>query len=112
MNAESALREARMVGLITLATGVTLTAAPGRVGPLFGVEDRSTARLLGLADLALVPGLLGGTPRWPWTAARAVVNLPMAAVLARGPRTAGRVVALALTVRDAQVARTLHRERR
>jgi hypothetical protein len=30
-------------------------------------------------DLALVPGLMRGRPRWPWMLARAAANLPIAA---------------------------------
>ena len=40
-----------------------------------GIADPFAARLVGLADLALVPGLLRGRPRWPWLAARAGLNV-------------------------------------
>ena len=36
-------------------------------------------RLIGAADLVLVPGLLRGEPRWPWMIGRAALNLAMAA---------------------------------
>jgi hypothetical protein len=63
------------VGVVTTAIGGVLLAAPNRAGPLMGLDDPRAARLVGLADLALVPGLLRGRPRWPWLAARVGLNL-------------------------------------
>ena len=60
---------------MTSAIGAALTVAPNRAGPLMGIEDPLAARLVGLADLALVPGLLRGRPRWPWLAARVGLNV-------------------------------------
>ena len=42
-------------------------------------------RLVGLADLALVPGLLRGEPRWPWMFGRAALNLGQAAYFHGSP---------------------------
>ncbi len=112
MDVNTACSNSRLVGLITLGTGAALVLAPGRLGRLAGIDDCRTARLLGAADLSLAPGLLSGRPRWPWMAARAALNLPMAAVLARSSRTSARLSAvnlLALTATDARVALTLHR---
>ena len=72
---DAAARAAVRVGLVTSAIGAALTAAPNRAGPLVGLADPFAARLVGLADLALVPGLLRGRPRWPWLAARAGLNV-------------------------------------
>ncbi|MEO7449172.1 MAG: hypothetical protein ABI336_12940 [Humibacillus sp.] len=51
------------------------------------------ARVIGALDLALVPGLLGGRPRWPWLAARAAANVLTATTLLR--TSAPRVVPVA-----------------
>ena len=71
-----------LVGCVTLAAGVVLTAAPGLVTRPLSLEGQDAAvRAVGLADLALVPGLLRGEPRWPWMIARAALNLGQAAYL-------------------------------
>ena len=71
------------VGCVTLAAGVALVAAPGRVGAAVGLTGRDAElRAVGAADLALVPGLLLGRPRWPWMAGRAALNLAQAAYFA------------------------------
>jgi hypothetical protein len=71
------------VGCVTLAAGVALVAAPGRVGAAFGLDGRDAElRAVGAADLVLVPGLLAGRPRWPWMAGRAALNLAQAAYIA------------------------------
>jgi hypothetical protein len=72
---DDAERAAIRVGVITTVMGGLLAAAPARVGPLTGVADPRAARVIGLVDLALVPGLIRGRPRWPWLAARAGLNL-------------------------------------
>jgi hypothetical protein len=71
-------------------------------------------RAIGIADLALVPGLLTGRPRWPWVAARAGLNLTIAAFLVASrpcgqtPRPLAAAAALiAVTMRDMRVAATL-----
>jgi hypothetical protein len=70
------------VGLVTLAAGSALLAAPGRASGLLGLDGQDTAlRAIGVSDLILVPGLLRGTPRWPWMAARAALNMGLAAYL-------------------------------
>jgi hypothetical protein len=97
----------RLVGFITLVAGVALVAAPGRTAELLGLEGQDTAiRLVGAADLALVPGLLANRPRW--MVARAAVDLAQAAYLAGvAPQSsqpdrvkAGAAVLLGLTVID------------
>ena len=79
--------------------------------------EEAALRIVGAADLALVPGLLLGRPRWPWMAARAALNLAQAGWLAtaagraESPRLArGSAAALAaLTLIDAPVAAALRR---
>ena len=70
------------VGYVTLAAGAALAAAPGRVtGPL-GLDGQDMAvRAIGLLDLVLVPGLLRGSPRWPWMVGRTALNVATAAYL-------------------------------
>ncbi len=69
-----------LVGVITLAAGAFLAAAPQLTTKPLGLEGQETPmRLVGLADLALVPGLLRGEPRWPWMFGRAALNLGQAA---------------------------------
>ncbi len=69
-----------VVGVITLAVGAVLAAAPEFTTKPLGLEGQETPmRLVGLADLALVPGLLRGEPRWPWMFGRAALNLGQAA---------------------------------
>jgi hypothetical protein len=112
MDAERAESTSRLVGLITFTTGLALTVAPARVGRLSGIEDLRTARWVGLGDLALAPGLVVEKPRWPWMAARAAANLPMAGVFLSSPRRAGRasgIALLVLTVSDVRTALSLHR---
>jgi len=75
VTSDQAARAAVRVGVVTSAIGAVLTAAPKRAGPLVGLADPLAARLVGLADLALVPGLLRGRPRWPWLAARVGLNV-------------------------------------
>ena len=110
MDEVAALRASRTAGLATLVIGSALLVYPRRVGALTGIDDPGTARRIGLLDLVLAPGLLVGTPRWPWLAARAVANLGTAVVLGRGS-WAGRATAaslVAVTLVDGQAARTLH----
>jgi hypothetical protein len=109
MDEEAALRASRTAGLATLVIGSALLGAPRRAGPLAGIDDPRTARRVGLVDLALAPGLLVGTPRWPWLAARAVANVGTAVAVGRGSWSARAtaVSLLALTLVDGQAARTL-----
>ena len=75
MTPDEAERAAVRVGVITTVIGGALTAAPAGVGPVVGLTSPQAALVVGLADLALVPGLLRGQPRWPWLAARAGLNV-------------------------------------
>ncbi len=105
------------VGVATLVIGGALVGAPKAVGGPVGL-DAQGARAIGLADLALVPGLLAGRPRWPWMAARGGLNLLIAGYGRR--RNAGgapRVGVLAkalvgITVADGAAAVTLWRSER
>lgn len=70
------------VGCVTLAAGAALLAAPGRVSGPLGLDGQDAAlRAIGVSDLILVPGLLRGSPRWPWMVARAALNMGLAAYL-------------------------------
>src|SRR5262245_11211265 len=98
---------ATTVGLITLPIGVGLVLAPVHAARLLKLGDHSGAlRVIGAADLALVPGLLAGRQRWQWMAARAGLNLVIAAYvlrLVRRERAAGAkvgVLAMAIATVD------------
>ena len=104
------------VGLATTLIGGALAAAPAGPAGFLRLSSPLGARVIGIADLALVPGLIAGRPRWPWMAGRAALNVAIAAYLLREARLAGgdggrlRVAAialLALTVGDVQVTRAL-----
>ena len=106
------------VGCVTLAAGGALVAAPGRAGALAGVAGQDVPlRLVGLADLVLVPGLLGGRPRWPWMAGRAALNVAQAAYFlgaapqspAPGRAKAAAGALLGLTLADGATALALRR---
>jgi hypothetical protein len=112
MTPDEAERAAVRVGVITTVIGGALTAAPARVGPVVGLTSPQAARAVGLADLALVPGLLRGRPRWPWLAARAGLNLAIIgyAVATNGRNRRAMVAATALasaTVADLVALSTL-----
>jgi hypothetical protein len=75
------MRAPEFVAVLTLGAGVALLVAPRPVATAMRLGDRpGAARLVGIMDLALVPGLLMGRPRWPWMVARAAFNLPRAAM--------------------------------
>jgi hypothetical protein len=109
MTPEQGHRAAAFVGVFTAVAGVGLLFLPEQVGPLTGVTDPTDARILGIVDLALVPGLLAGRPRWPWMAARAVTNLGMAAfTLRRAPlRNRARLFSAFLCVATAADTRAV-----
>lgn len=71
-------RLATIAGVFTAVAGTALLVTPERLGPTIGLAGRGDARLVGVLDLALVPGLLFGRPRWPWLAARAASNVATA----------------------------------
>ena len=101
-------RMPRTVGAITLAAGAALAAAPGVTTRALHIEGEEAAlRLVGAADLVLVPGLLLGRPRWPWMAARAALNLAQAGWLAGAARAARTTPALARGAAAALAALTL-----
>ena len=108
----------KLVGIATLAAGAGLLAAPRLTTRVLGLEGEEAAmRLLGAADLVLVPGLLAGRPRWPWMVARAALNLGQAAWLADaasragspGPARGGAAALVALTAVDGPTAVALRR---
>jgi hypothetical protein len=111
-------RMAEFAGWATLAIGASLLLAPRRTtGPLGLGGEEAAFRALGVADLVLVPGLLRGTPRWPWMTARAALNVGDAVYLLRAARRsssparlrAGAAVMVALTAIDSATARDLRR---
>ncbi|QIK67751.1 hypothetical protein G7072_16610 [Nocardioides sp. HDW12B] len=111
MELESALTTTSGAAVVTIVVGAAMTAAPGPVGALCGIDDRRLARLVGISDAVCATGLLAGRPRWPWATARAGLNLVQAAILVRRG-TAGTFAAIALvglTVVDGAAARELHR---
>ncbi|MEU4449919.1 hypothetical protein AB0F44_01250 [Nocardioides sp. NPDC023903] len=117
MDSESARRSAAFVGLATLPIGAAILFAPDRVGRALKLGDHpAVLRAIGVADLALVPGLLAGRRRLPWMAARAGLNVAIAAYcvsLARsegniGPKIAAPALALA-TAADARTILALRR---
>ena len=95
-------------GLTTLVIGAWLVADPGPGARHLGL-DETTVRLLGLADLALVPGLLRGEPRWPWMVARAATNLAQAAAVHPHPLSK---VLIGLTAADGGTALALRQAAR
>lgn len=109
------------IAVVTLGLGAALTVAPRPVGMAGGLGDRPVlARVIGLMDLALVPGLLRGRPRWPWMVARAVSNLPVAGAFSAEARRAeghplarvGLVTILGLSAMDCAVAVALRKDER
>jgi hypothetical protein len=96
------------VGLTTLAIGAALVARPDLLTERLGL-DATAVRVIGLSDLVLVPGLLKGEPRWPWMAARAAMNVAVAAYL--HPRSVSKVM-LGLTVVDGGTALALRQAAR
>jgi len=108
-------RYAVFAGLVTTVTGCALFAAPERFGPKMGLSEPAMTRVIGAADLVLVPGLILGRRQRPWLAARALLNLAIVAHLFRlagnSPNAAlARTVAAGLvgaTVGDLRVVVTL-----
>lgn len=117
----AAERATDAAGVVTTAIGAALTLAPNPTTATLGLgNQRGQARAIGLADLALGPGLLAARPRWPWMAARAALNMVIArqyhASLRANPNDcrarAGATAMTALTIVDAAVAATLFASRR
>ncbi|MGE4424888.1 MAG: hypothetical protein AB7G37_00385 [Solirubrobacteraceae bacterium] len=91
----------KIVAGVTLVAGVALLAAPRVYTEPVGLEGQDRpVRAVGLADLILVPGLIGGRPRWPWMVGRAAVSLMQGAYVdgvssqASRPRAARRTAAV------------------
>jgi hypothetical protein len=110
---------AELAGWATLVAGAALLLAPRRTAGPLGLEGQETAvRVIGVSDLVLVPGLLRGTPRWPWMTARAAFNLGDTAYLLWAARRssspakalAGAGVMAALTMIDGATAFQLRRD--
>jgi hypothetical protein len=104
MTPDEAERAAVRVGVITTVIGGALTAAPACVGPLVGLNRPQVALAVGLADLALVPGLLRGRPRWPWLAARAGLNVAIIGYAAGASGRNRRALVAATALMAATVA--------
>jgi hypothetical protein len=115
-----ASRFAALVGCGSGAIGAVALLAPKRVNKLLGMSDDVAMRAIGVADLALVPGLIGGRQRWRWMAARAGLNLAIVGVFLRsrsGASSPSRPLAAAVglaivTVGDLRVGRALYAARR
>jgi hypothetical protein len=72
-----------VVAAVTTVAGIGLIVAPEKTAGLLGLEGQDTGlRLVGLADLVLVPGLARGIPRWPWMIGRAALNVGQASYFA------------------------------
>jgi hypothetical protein len=100
--------------MFTAVAGTALLVTPARLGPVIGLAGARDAQLVGVLDLALVPGLLLGRPRWPWLAARAVSNVATAGfVLWRASddrsRRNARVFSAALTLATVTDVRAAYR---
>ncbi|MDQ2727332.1 MAG: hypothetical protein M3Y91_05615 [Actinomycetota bacterium] len=101
----------RVMAIGTLVVGAALAALPGPIARLLGAGRHvAGVRAMGVADLALVPGLLAGRPRWVWAVVRTGLTLVFAgatgcsAVQDRSPRTTVATAGLlALAVQDAIV---------
>lgn len=107
-----------IVGAVTLVAGTALAAAPrAGTGPLGLDGEERGMRAVGVADLVLVPGLLGARPRWPWMVGRAALSLMQATYLdGVAPRSsrpaatrAAAAVLLGLAVMDASTGLALRR---
>jgi hypothetical protein len=112
----AARRTAIGVGVLTTGIGGALAVAPEACGTAVGLTDTAGLRTIGVADLALVPGLVRGPRRWPWMVARGALNVGIVAYLLGrppGPDAARRRLlcgALAgVTVQDLRVAAALRR---
>jgi hypothetical protein len=102
MTPSEAEKAASRVGLATLGLGGVLAVAPGRAGRFIGLPDSLGTRIVGLADLALVPGLLRGRPRWPWMVGRVLLNLAIIGyLLTAGSGRRNRIAAVGLVVATA-----------
>lgn len=113
-------RATDVAGTGTAIVGAALVLDPVRSATILGLNPGARrARTIGLADLALVPGLLRGRPRWPWMAARAALNMLIAAQYHAEARSRrddrrqrrGATAMIALTVFDGGVAATLYAAR-
>jgi hypothetical protein len=109
---------AAIAGWATLVIGAALVVAPRRTTRPMGLDgEEVAARVIGVSDLVLVPGLLRGTPRWPWMTARAAFNLGDAVYLLRAASRSsspakvrvGAAVMAALTAIDGKAAYELRR---
>lgn len=79
MEADAAQRSAIRVGAITLPIGAALVATPSGVCRVLRLGSHGgTLRIIGVADLVLVPGLFAGRHRWLWMTAKAGINLGIA----------------------------------
>jgi hypothetical protein len=95
-----------LAGLVTLVVGSWLVLDPVRAGRALSLpDDPHRSRIMGLVDLATVPGLLAANRRRPWMFARAGYR----AVVASGQRGGARRISAMLAVLDVAAAVKLPR---
>jgi hypothetical protein len=95
-----------VAGLTTLTVGAWMVLDPARAGRALSLPaDPHRTQLMGLIDLALVPGLLAANRRRRWMVARAGYT----AVLAANQSGGARRVSAGLAVLDAAAATRLQR---
>lgn len=119
VDVDAANRSAVLVGCGSAAIGAAALLAPKWINELLGMSNDLAMRALGVADLVLVPGLIGGRQRWRWIAARAALNVAIVGVFLRsrsGASTPSRPLAAAVglaivTVGDLRVGRALYAAR-
>ena len=90
-------RLAVFAGMATTVFGGALVAAPGRLGPRMGLTEPGMTRLIGVADLALVPGLVVGRSPRLWLAGRGMLNVAII----------GHLLRLAADAQDARLQRSV-----
>jgi hypothetical protein len=101
------------VATVSLVAGLACTLVPAATARVAGIDAApGMVRAVGLADLALAPGLYVGRPSWPWLLARAASNPAIAAVsLASARSRRARLLAASLAVATASDLRTVTRLR-
>ncbi|MEA2171718.1 MAG: hypothetical protein QOF76_5018 [Solirubrobacteraceae bacterium] len=112
MDSAQAHRAAQMVGFGGGGIGALLVARPQLGTAAAGTTDATAMRIIGAADMALIPGLLAGKPRWPWMVARLSLNVAIGRyLLGTGSPKAKAIAAglAAVSVADARVAAALHK---
>ncbi len=107
MTPDDAYTDALVAGAATAAIGLPMLLAPVKTRRLTGILDPKVARIIGITDLAIAPGLLLAERKSPWLLARAAANVVAGVALLRQPTWTARLAAVTLvglTVRDVQGA--------